>query len=82
MTHQATALIGVPLTMEQDVIYATPVRGTTAYVQPQTATLEVSMTTEDADFVGVTPVEGQVFTTAPFIRCTDASGCIILFKAA
>ena len=73
-----TLQIGVPFTLEEDVIYALPVRGSHLFVDPEDAALEIASDYAFTNAVAITPTaEGYVITAAPFIRSTDAGATII-----
>jgi hypothetical protein len=39
------------------------------------------MVNDPGEFEAVTVAEGQVYTAAPFIRCTDTGGCTLIAKS-
>jgi len=84
MAQPRTALGGLPLTMEQNVIYALPTRQiASGSVTPADATLEVSNVNDGDEFAALeVAADGSFYTAAPFIRCTDAEGAIITVKYA
>lgn len=72
---------GSPFVMAQNVIYATPVRRkVSGYVSPATAVLQGNAVNSATGMTAITVgADGQFSNMAPFIRCTDASGCTISF---
>ena len=77
-----TALIGLQMVLEEDEIIATPVRNCVAYVSPTDAVLEGNMINSETGMVAIDIAEDGSFSNAfPFIRCTDAEGCTVIFRA-
>lgn len=72
--------IGVPFTLVQSQVYALPVRRTSISASTTNAALEVCQT-YNGTFIATPAVNGIMpETSAPFIRCTAASGIVITCK--
>ena len=82
MSQPRTALIGVPLAMSQNVIYALPVRYPFGiFVSPPSVTIEVADENDAGEFEATTiDAAGQIYTSAAFIRCTS-DDCTLICKA-
>lgn len=73
-------MAGLPETLAQNEIVAMPSRQCNGFVIPDDAVLEGNTAASSSGMAGITVVDGQFFTTAGFIRCTDAPGCVINLK--
>lgn len=62
--------VGVPTTLAQNVVYATPARG--CYIFSQAA-LEVSYDGNTFVTMAVSATNSSPLVAAPFVRCTTAS---------
>jgi hypothetical protein len=81
MAHLRLALIGVPIVVVQNEIICAPTRSTVGYVSPSTAVLQGNTVNNAVGMHAITVTDGEFFTTAPFIRCTDVAGATIVFKS-
>jgi len=66
--------VGVPTTITQNVVYATPAR---ACVVTSSAALEISMDGSTFVAMSVSATNAAPLVAAPFIRCTTASPIVV-----
>lgn len=82
MPQPRTGLLGVPLVMAQNVIYAAPGRNPVYMaVFPPSAVIEASDTNDASTFEPMTVnADGSCYCNSAFVRCTSVGGCTAMWK--
>lgn len=69
--------LGIPTALPEDEVFAMPIAYTAGFSADPASTLEVSM--DGSTWVAITvEADGSFYTTAPFIRCHNDDGTIIV----
>lgn len=74
--------IGVPIHLEQNIPYAMPQCMTNGFCELESMDLQVAMfvDTDTLEWLDLIDGDGNFFTAAPFIRCTNADGVTIILR--